>query len=126
MFRVVDGTTYRTTTPQAVVQILELAREKRVRLHIWYGDTDTGELWGEEKYPDETGYIGRSCGDMKIPLAVHNARSLGGGSILDHCIVRIRPTKGKTWAKKAPHRVSIFSYDLKAPFPIRKLRTRAI
>ena len=31
---------------------------------------------------------------MKVPLLVANRRSLGGGAILTHCIVRIRESAG--------------------------------
>jgi hypothetical protein len=33
-------------------------------------------------------------GPEKVPLLVSNRRSLGGGAILDHCIVRIRTSAG--------------------------------
>jgi hypothetical protein len=33
-------------------------------------------------------------GPVKVPLLVANRRSLGGGAILDHCIVRIRASAG--------------------------------
>jgi len=31
---------------------------------------------------------------VKVPLLVANSRSLGGGTLLDHCIVRIRHSAG--------------------------------
>ena len=31
---------------------------------------------------------------MKVPLLMANRRSMGGGAILDHCIVRIRTSSG--------------------------------
>ena len=33
-------------------------------------------------------------GPVKVPLLIANRRSLGGGAILDHCIVRIRTSAG--------------------------------
>lgn len=36
------------------------------------------------------GTVGRSTGKVKIPLLVHNSRSMGGGGILTHCIIGIR------------------------------------
>lgn len=57
------------------------------RVRIWYGDTETGRSWNEEH--EVTGTIGRSCGNIKIPLLLKNSRSYGGGALLDDCIVRI-------------------------------------
>ena len=57
------------------------------RVRIWYGDTETGRSWNEEY--EVTGTIGRSSGNIKIPLLIKNSRSYGGGSLLDDCIIRI-------------------------------------
>ena len=40
------------------------------------------------------GFIGRSTGSIKVPLLIHNRRSVGGPSLLDHCIVRVRESAG--------------------------------
>jgi len=63
------------------------------RVRIWYGDTETGRSWNEEYYV--TGTIGRSTGNIKIPILIHNARSYGGSSLLDGCIIRIDDIKQK-------------------------------
>jgi len=89
-YRVVNGTSYNSRTPDAVVQLLERARREDVRLRIQYGDVMTGKSWMDD--PEE-GYIGRSTGEIKIPLLVHNKRSMGGDGIIDHCIVKIEPTR---------------------------------
>jgi hypothetical protein len=88
----INGTSYHDKTPDAVIRVLENARTKRTRLHISLGDTETGLDWIEEF--ETHGYIGRSLGPVKVPLLVANRRSLGGGAILDHCIVRIRTSSG--------------------------------
>ena len=49
--------------------------------------TETGRSWNEEY--EVTGTIGRSSGNIKIPLLIKNSRSYGGGSLLDDCIIRI-------------------------------------
>ncbi|WP_152437801.1 MULTISPECIES: hypothetical protein [unclassified Marinobacter] len=64
------------------------------RVRVWLGDINTGVAWPEEN--DLMGYIGRSTGQIKIPLLIANKRSLGGGGLLDHCIVRIDTTDGQT------------------------------
>ncbi len=87
-----NGTTYHEETPDEVIRVLELARQNRTRLHISLGDQQTGRDWLEEF--ETHGYVGRSMGPIKVPLIVANRRSLGGGSILDHCIVRIRTSAG--------------------------------
>ncbi len=85
-----SGMAYHVDTPKSIVRILdrlyELHRaDSGYRVRIWYGDVETGRAWGDV----ETGRIGRSMGIYKIPLIIHNTRSMGGGGILDHCIVRI-------------------------------------
>ena len=87
-----NGTSYDERTPAEVIRILEAARQNRSRLHVSFGDTNTGQDWLEEF--DTHGYIGRSMGPIKVPLLVANSRSLGGGALLDHCIVRIRTSSG--------------------------------
>lgn len=101
--KTVNGTSYHDKTPDKVIEVLENARTKRIRIQVDYGYTDlneklsdtrqNGQSWGEVN--DITGYVGRSTGSQKIPLLVHNSRSLGGGALLDHCIVKIVTTKNK-------------------------------
>lgn len=90
---IVNGTTYHSNTPRKVIGILERARANGDRIRVHYGDTGTGQDWGDVY--DVTGTIGRSTGPIKIPLMIANSRSTGGPGILDHCIVRIR------WANRA-------------------------
>lgn len=87
-----NGTSYNDETPDEVIRVLESARQNRTRLHISLGDTASGRDWLEEF--ESHGYVGRSMGPVKVPLLVANTRSLGGGSILAHCIVRIRESAG--------------------------------
>lgn len=96
-YKVVNETYYDKRTPDEVIRVLENARQGRYRLHISLGETDNergqlGRDWLEEYM--SFGYIGRSTGPHKIPLLVHNARSMGGPALLDHCIVRIRYASG--------------------------------
>ena len=91
-YKNINGTSYHEQTPDEVVSVLESARLNRNRLHISLGDTDSGRDWLEEY--ETHGYIGRSMGPVKVPLMIANSRSLGGGAILDHCIVRIRESAG--------------------------------
>ncbi len=86
--QVINGTHYHEKTSQDVIDVLEEARAKQWRIRVHYGNTLVGEDWNEEY--DVTGRIGRSMGPVKVPLLIHNARSMGGPAMLDHCIVRIR------------------------------------
>jgi hypothetical protein len=91
-YQIVNGTFYDSKTPVGVIQVLEKARMNRTRLHISLGDIATGRDWLEEF--DCFGFIGRSMGPIKVPLLLPLSRSIGGGAILDHCIVRIRHSAG--------------------------------
>lgn len=91
-YKLINGTSYHEETPDEVIRVLEAARQTRIRLHISLGDSETGKDWLEEF--ERHGYVGRSMGPVKVPLLIANTRSLGGGAILDHCIVRIRESAG--------------------------------
>jgi len=82
-----NGTCYHKDTPQAVIDILERSRYRGDRIRVFYGDTKTGKCWNEEH--DVIGYVGRSTGRIKIPLLIYDKRSIGGGAMLDHCIIKI-------------------------------------
>jgi len=84
---------YHAETSPLVVAALERARKANWRVKIYLGDTKTGVDWLEEN--DTTGYIGLSKGyQAMFPILVSNKRSMGGGRILDHCILKIRQSKG--------------------------------
>lgn len=85
-----EGTAFHDETPQAVRVILESARKTGRRLRIEYGDQKSGRLWGDSY----RGRIGRSTGEIQVPLLILTKRSMGGEAILDHCIVRISTTPG--------------------------------
>lgn len=71
----------------SLIQVLEQCRQYKNRVRLWYGDTKTGRSWNNEY--GITGTIGRSCGDIKIPILVNNKRSHGGDAILTSCLIRI-------------------------------------
>lgn len=92
-YKVINGTSYDARTPDAVIQVLERARQYNTRIILSYGDIETGQDWNE--IYDVTGYVGRSTGPTHIPILVYNSRSHGGGAILDRCIVKIVTSRGK-------------------------------
>jgi len=78
-YKQINGTSYDARTPDAVVAVLENARLNRQRVHVSLGETEgpqAGRDWMEENMVH--GFIRRSTGSVKIPLIVHNRRSLGG------------------------------------------------
>lgn len=85
-----SGTHFDTTTPPKLMVLLEELREKRIRVKIWLGDTKTGKAWDDT----ETGYIGRSCGPIKIPLIIRRNSSGREEALLDQCIIRVQATTG--------------------------------
>ena len=74
-------------TNSKVIEAIDNVINTGIRIRFWYGDDETGCSWVEEN--DTIGTIGRSTGDYKIPLLIKNKRSLGGGAILTHCIVKL-------------------------------------
>jgi hypothetical protein len=87
----VNGTHYADAPPE-VIAILERCRADGTRIRVAYGHAD-GQDWGDTYCT--TGYVGRSCGPIKIPLLIHNTRSMGGGGILTDKVIRIETTKGR-------------------------------
>lgn len=91
---------YHAETNKRVIDTLEYCRKNRIRVRLHYGDIETGRDWNEEN--DVTGYIGLSKGyEARFPILVYNERSYGGGSILDHCIIKICAANGKRVLYKA-------------------------
>lgn len=71
-----------------VEDALKLAELNRLRIRVHYGDIETGQDWGD--LYDVAGQIGRSVGPNRIRLLLANSRAIGGGAILESCIVRVR------------------------------------
>lgn len=84
---VVNGTYYKKETGLRMATTLENIRTNGYRVRFHWGNTETGEDWGDVY--DVEGTIGRSTGPIKIPLLMKTKSSMGGGAILDHCIVKI-------------------------------------
>lgn len=86
-----NGIYFHADTSVEVVRALEAARQARTRIRIRLGDTETGRDWLEEH--EVEGTLSSSLGPLRVGLLIHNRRSLGGGAMLDHCIVRIIETR---------------------------------
>jgi hypothetical protein len=93
---------YHAETSQQVIAILENARVTRKRLRVYFGDIATGKCWNDEN--EIFGHIGLSKGtDAYYPLLVYSEICYGGGTILDHCIIKIKESKGGRILYKAPN-----------------------
>lgn len=102
---------YTGFVPTQVQQALESAYRSKRRVRIWYGFTEShiqtgverdsvGRSWGDDF--DVTGTVGRSTGQVKIPLLINNTRSTGGTAILVNSIVRIDDIASRTHLFKHP------------------------
>lgn len=91
-YKEVNGTSYDVRTNDNVINILENCRKNNIRIVLDYGNTTTGKSWNEVF--NIVGRIGRSTGNIKVPILLYNNRSIGGHSILDHCIISIKKSKG--------------------------------
>lgn len=84
-YKTIDGFYFDEKTDGNVIKEILKAYNGKYRIRIWYGDEK--KSWNEES--DIIGNIGRSTGEIKIPLLIKSSRSYGGFRILDSCIVRI-------------------------------------
>jgi len=87
-YLILNGTYY-DCDPQ-MAQLLENLRQEQKRVRFHWGNSKTGEDWGDVY--DVTGKIGRSTGEIKIPLLIQTSRSFGGIGILCDSIVKITET----------------------------------
>lgn len=94
-----DNTCYQSETPVELIDILQHLREVHERIKITYGDRDTGIAWPEEY--DIIGFVSRSTGKLPIPILVYSDRSMGGGSILTGCILKVVTYPGRKVYYKA-------------------------
>jgi hypothetical protein len=79
------GTFYSTETPDALIEVLEHIRTNRLRCKFYYGDIETGRDYAEES--DKIGTIGRSTGEIKIPLFIATPRSRGGSALFENIVM---------------------------------------
>jgi hypothetical protein len=105
-----DGTTWKTEN-EAVIGVLEGAWRRGTRLRITYGDPVTGKVEHARDYVE--GRIARSNGRVKVPLVLHNARSLYGHMLDDYAIVRIETSRGR----KLLYQVVPEPLDIQLAFP---------
>ena len=98
-YRVVNGTAYHLEAEVQLAEILERVRATKERVTFLYGNPETGESWGDQV----TGTIGRSTGNIQIPLVIKTSRSLGGEALLVGNILEVRASKGKRILYRHPN-----------------------
>jgi len=97
---------------EKLVKIMETARLENTRVRVWVGNTDTGVAWNEAY--DVIGHIGRSSGQIKIPILLANNRSSGGPALLTRCIIRIDDVKTHKTIYKHP-KFNVAKLEIKGP-----------
>ncbi len=90
--KIINGTHYDERTPDAVIRVLERARQDGMIVRLHYGDAETGRDRLEEHYV--IGTVGRSGGTVKVPLLVPHGHN-GGDAIRAQDIVKIRSGSGR-------------------------------
>jgi hypothetical protein len=86
-YKIYNGTWYSVSTPDDIVYRLDSCMGTNARVRLFYGDARNGRSWEDEW--SAVGTVGRSMGTVKIPLLIETRRSVGGGAILDNCIVKL-------------------------------------
>ena len=92
-YKVMNDTSYSLDVCDNLIIALERIRLSKTRIVLDYGDIKTNISWGEKD--DISGRIGRSNGKIKIPILLHNSRSIGGGAIMCNRIIKIIDSKTK-------------------------------
>lgn len=105
-YKVCNGTFYSAEALDGAILALEYARVNRIRIRVFYayktaGEKENGvkdsefdvlEVWEDEN--DCIGRMGRSNGNIKIPILLSSSSSCFGSPILDSRTVLVKTTKG--------------------------------
>lgn len=105
-YKVCNGTFYSAEALDGAILALEYARVNKIRIRVFYayktaGEKENGVKDSEfdvlEVWEDEFGCIGRlgrSGGDIKIPILLYSRSSCYGSPILDGRVVLVKTTGG--------------------------------
>ena len=106
-YKVCDGTFYSAEALDGAILALEYARTNKIRVRIFYAyktaeekergvkdsEFDVLEVWNEEF--DCVGRLGRSNGQIKVPILLSASSSHYGSPILESRSVLIKTTDGR-------------------------------
>ena len=109
---------------EALMSLIVRAWKYRFRIRVFYGDIHTGRSWNEEY--DVMGMIGKTCGDIGIPILLRRKDSNYGGALLVSSIIRIDDIGDKRTLWKLPNfhveELNVCSNDsLELPWKVEKL-----
>ena len=85
-YTIVDGTYYHAGTDMGLINLLERIR----KTPDWY--VYVTYCWGMTTETIRC-TVGRSTGEIKIPLEIRSRRSYGGAALSDDCIIEVRGLK---------------------------------
>ena len=105
-YKVCNGTFYSAEALDGAILALEYARVNRIRIRVFYAyktaaekengvkdsEFDVLEVWEDEN--DCIGRLGRSNGNIKIPILLSSSSSCFGSPILDSRTVLVKTTEG--------------------------------
>lgn len=86
---------------EALMSLIVRAWKYKFRIRVFYGDNKTGRSWNEEY--DVMGIVGRSTGNIKIPILLRRKDSYGGGALLLSSVIRIDDIEEKKTLWKLPN-----------------------
>lgn len=89
-----DGTYFPANTDPSLASTIEVFRGR----HKYRGSHNVGRLSffiEGDRIKELRGYVGRSTGPVRIPLVIHNSRSLGGDPLPTDQIVAVADSRRK-------------------------------
>ena len=106
-YKVCNGTFYSAEALDGAILALEYARVNRMRIRIFYAyktaaekenggkdsEFDVLEVWNDENCC--IGWLGRSVGDVKIPILLSSSSSPYGVPIVESSVVLVKTTGGR-------------------------------
>lgn len=75
-------------TDEQVANVVNRMYQTKKRYKVYFGCVDTGKVYAEEY--DTIGTVGKSTGQIKIPLMITRKGNMGGGALLPSLIVAVR------------------------------------
>jgi len=89
--QICNGTTYKLHTEKQIIDILEEARIKKIKIRIFYGFPTNGRDWMEEI--DTYGYVSRTDDKTQSPILVKNFKTKVFHNIITDFILKITINK---------------------------------
>ena len=86
---------------EALMSLIVRAWKYKFRIRVFYGDIHTGRSWNEEY--DVMGTIGRTTGNIKVPILLSRKNSNYGGALLLSSVIRVDDIEDKKTLWKLPN-----------------------